>query len=48
MSVRKKEIPPTINTLRLLNETLVMYLSAKKKVIKDPPPAVNIPTIKDK
>ena len=46
MSVTKKESPPIINTFRLLNEILVMNLSAKKKVVNEPIPAVNIPTIK--
>jgi len=46
MSVTKKESPPTINTFRLLNEMLVMNLSAKKKVINEPTPAVNIPVRK--
>ena len=35
-----------IKAFRLLNEILVMNLSAKMKVINEPMPAVNIPTIK--
>ena len=46
MSVAKKESPPIIKTFRLLNEILVMNLSAKKNVINEPIPAVIIPITK--